>query len=275
MPALPRTEPVAVSLIRSPDEPLAEARFVARPNRFVVHARLAAPREVGGAGEARKVEAPVVAHLPDPGRLRELLLPDRPLWLRPAPAPEAGRPPRKTRWTVALVKAPGGPLVSVDTGVPNRLIAEALRRGALPELGGYRLERAEVSLGGSEGSKRSRFDFLLTPEPEPGDRPPLLLEVKSATLVVDGTARFPDAVTARGARHVRELAAHARAGEHGAAILFVAQRPDVERVVAAREIDPGFADALDEAREAGVRVLARRCRVELDRITLDARIPAG
>jgi sugar fermentation stimulation protein A len=74
---------------------------------------------------------------------------------------------------------------------------------------------------------------------------------------------------------VRELTGHARGGEHAAAILFVAQRPDVERVVAAREIDPGFADALDEAREAGVRVLARRCRVELDRIVLGEPVPVG
>jgi sugar fermentation stimulation protein A len=265
-----QAEPVAVSLLRSPDEPLAEARFVARPNRFVVHARLAQAVE---AAEPADSDDPVVAHLPDPGRLRELLLPGRRLWLRPAPEPEADRAPRKTRWTVALVEAPGGPLVSVDTGVPNRLVAEALRRGALPELGGYRLERAEVSLGEPGGSKRSRFDFLLTCVE--GERPPLLLEVKSATLVEQGVARFPDAVTARGARHVRELTGHARGGEHAAAILFVAQRPDVERVVAAREIDPGFADALDEAREAGVRVLARRCRVELDRIVLGEPVPVG
>lgn len=238
--------PVAVSL----RGPLVEARFVARPNRFVVHARLVAGGE------------PVVAHLADPGRLRELLLPDRPLWLRPA-----ADPARKTRWSVALVEEPGGLLVSVDTTVPNRLVAEALRRDALPELAPYCLERAEHRLG------RSRIDFLL--RCQEGVRPPLLLEVKSATLVEEGVALFPDAVTARGARHLRELAAHVRSGGHGAAVLFVAQRPDVERVIAARAIDPAFADALEAAREAGVRVLARRCRIELDRVVLDAAVPAG
>jgi sugar fermentation stimulation protein A len=239
-------EPVAVSL----GGPLVEARFVARPNRFVVHARLAADGKMA------------VAHLADPGRLRELLVSGRRLWLRPS-----SDPARKTRWSAVLVEAPEGPLVSLDTTVPNRLVAEALRRGSLPELGAYELERAEHGVG------RSRIDFLL--RPRDGARPPLLLEVKSVTLVEAGVALFPDAVTARGARHVRELAEHSRGGEHGTAILFVAQRPDVERVIAAREIDPEFAAALEEARSAGVRVLARRCRVTLDRVLLDAPIPAG
>lgn len=233
--------------------PLVEAEFEARPNRFVVHARL-------GGGEV------VVAHLADPGRLRELLLPGRRLWLRPAS--ESARPVRKTFWSVALVAAPGGELVSVDTGVPNRLIGEALRRDALPELGAFRLERPEHRLG------RSRIDFLLRPR-EGEDGPPLLLEVKSVTLVEEGMALFPDAVTARGARHVRELADHVRAGGHRAAVLFVVQRSGASRVLAAREIDPAFADALAEARADGVRVLGRRCRVEADRVVLGEAIPAG
>ncbi len=229
--------------------PLVPARFEARPNRFVVHARL---REGG---------EPVVAHLADPGRLRELLVPGRRLWLRPAA--EESHKARKTRWSAVLVEAPGDLLVSVDTNIPNRLIGEALRRGALPELGPYRLERAEHRLG------RSRIDFLLGPTGT-GAGPPLLLEVKSVTLVEEGVALFPDAVTARGARHVRELASHVRSGAYRAAVLFVVQRPDVGKVVAARAIDPNFADALEEARAAGVQVLARRCRVSLDRIALDA-----
>lgn len=224
-----------------------------RPNRFVVHARL------GG-------DEVAVCHLADPGRLRELLVPEARLWLRPAD--ESALKERKTRWSVALVAEPGGELVSVDTGVPNRLIGEALRRDALPELGEFRLERAEVPLG------RSRIDFLLRPRPGEGG-PPLLLEVKSVTLVEEGVGLFPDAVTARGARHVRELAGHVRAGTHRAAVLFVVQRPEVERVIAAREIDAVFADALAEAREAGVRVLGRRCRVEIDRVVLGEAIPAG
>lgn len=234
--------------------PLAEARFEERPNRFVVRARLAD----GALAEA---------HLADPGRLRELLLPGAPLWLR-----RAADPWRKTRWSVALVRAPDGGLVSVDTLVPNRLIGEALRRGGLPELGPYRLGRAEHRLG------RSRIDFLLAPAAAAAggeSGPPLLLEVKSVTLVEDGVALFPDAVTARGARHVRELAEEVRSGRHRAAVLFVAQRPDVRRVVAAREIDPGFAAAVEEARRAGVRFLARRCHVHFDRVVLGDPVPVG
>lgn len=232
--------------------PLAEARFVARPNRFLVHARL-------GGGEE------VAAHLPDPGRLEELLVPGRRIWLRPAPRVGRGAG-RKTAWTAVLVQTPAGDgLVSVDTTLPNRLVAAALAAGVLPELAGWALERAEAPLG------RSRFDFLLA---APEDRR-LVLEVKSVTLVEEGVGLFPDAVTARGARHLRELAELAGRPGWQAAVLFVLQRPDAERILAAPEIDPDFAQALAEARAAGVRVLGRRCHVALDRVTLGEPVPAG
>lgn len=238
--------PPAVSL----PAPLTEGRFVERPNRFVVRCRLDEGCE------------PVDAHLADPGRLRELLLPDARIWLRPADSPT-----RRTRWSAVLVETPGGDgLVSVDTTLPNRLVHAALRADALEELGDWRLLRAEWSHGGS------RFDFLL--EPRAGGEERLVLEVKSVTLVEDGVALFPDAVTARGARHVRELAGMAtRPGWH-AAVLFVCQRADAERIEAARAIDPDFADALADAREAGVRILGRRCSVTRDAVTLGEVVPA-
>ncbi|MEJ2187449.1 MAG: DNA/RNA nuclease SfsA [Gemmatimonadota bacterium] len=127
------------------------------------------------------------------------------------------------------------------------------------------MERREVPLG------RSRIDFLLS---RPDGRR-LALEVKSVTLVVDGVGLFPDAVTARGARHVRELTELAGRDGWEAAILFVLQRDDARRVHAAASIDPAFAEALAEAKAAGVRVLARRCRVGLDRIELAEPVPAG
>jgi sugar fermentation stimulation protein A len=227
--------------------PLVEARFVERPNRFLL--RCQAPAGV------------VEAHLGDPGRLRELLLPGRRVWLRPA----AASPARRTRWTAVLVESPAGDgLVSLDTTLPNRLIHAALLAGALPELAGYSLERREAQLG------RSRIDFLLAD----GAGSRLALEVKSVTLVEGRLALFPDAVTARGARHVRELTAHVRDGG-AAAILFVLQRPDADRIVAARAIDGVFADALAEAQAAGVRVLGRRCAVDLERLTLGETVPAG
>jgi sugar fermentation stimulation protein A len=230
--------------------PLQEARFIARPNRFLLHCAL----EPCG-----RDTLPVPVHLADPGRLKELLLPGQRVWLRPAASPT-----RKTAWSAVLVESPDGTgLVSVDTTMPNRLIHRALEAGALDEFAGWALERAEWTHG------RSRIDFLLA-----RDVRRLALEVKSVTLVEDGVALFPDAITARGARHVRELADLARQDRWEAAILFVLQRDDAHRVEAARSIDPVFADALAEARDAGVHVLARRCRVTLQGLELGAPVPA-
>lgn len=230
--------------------PLAAARFVERPNRFVVRARL----------EADGSEA-VDAHLADPGRLRKLLVPGRRVWLRPASGGE-----RRTRWTTVLVESPrGDALVSLDTTLPNRLVASALRARALEELAGWRLERSEWTW------KRSRFDFVLARAGEGR----LALEVKSVTLVEDGVALFPDAVTARGARHLRELSELAAQEGWDAAVLFVVQRTDCARVVAAESIDPEFARCLALAREAGVRVLGRRCDVSLDAVRLGPPVPVA
>lgn len=201
--------------------PLRAARFLERPNRFVVHAELE-----GGRGRE------VVAHLPDPGRLRELLVPGARMGLRPEPE----SPTRKTRWTAMLAEAPeadGGGWVSVNTRMPNLLVRRALADGALEELDGWRLVRHEVPWGDS------RLDFLLGDE----EGRKLYAEAKSVTLVEDGVALFPDAVTARGARHLEELI-HAVEEGHEAAVLFVLQRPDADRIVAARRIDPVFSETL-------------------------------
>ncbi|MFQ5537856.1 MAG: DNA/RNA nuclease SfsA [Gemmatimonadota bacterium] len=247
--------------------PLVEARFLARPNRFVVHA------EVNGREE--------VAHLADPGRLRELLVPGARLGLRPEPP----SPTRKTRWTAMLVEVPGDeaggmrdrrgggnaadepgarPWVSVNTTVPNRLVEEGLRSSLLEEFAGWSFLRREPPLG------KGRMDFLL----ENGEGRRMYVETKSVTLVRDGVALFPDAVTARGARHLEELEKALGEG-HEAAVLFIVQRPDAERIVAAREIDPHFARTLSRVQDAGVRVLGRRCRVDWEGITLLGPVPAG
>jgi sugar fermentation stimulation protein A len=252
--------------------PLVEARFVERPNRFLL--RCAVPAGTRPAVRERGPGAPpegggiVEVHMADPGRLRELLLPGRRVWIR-----HAARPTRKTDWSAVLVESPDGEgFVSVDTTLPNRLVHRALAAGAVSELDGWELERAEFPLGSS------RIDFLLRDARDPDRK--LALEVKSVTLVEDGVALFPDAVTARGARHVRELAAvagsvDAEGRRWEAAVLFVLQRRDAVRIEAARSIDPDFAEALSQARTAGVRVLGRRCRVTLDRLELAGPVPAG
>jgi len=195
----------------------------------------------------------------DPGRLKELLLPGKRIWLRPASKPE-----RKTKWTAVLVECPEGrELVSLDTTLPNRLIGKALRLRVIEELAGWKLVRAEVTLG------RSRLDFLLS---EPGGRK-MALEVKSVTLVDNGVGLFPDAVTERGARHVRELAEIAREPEWEAGVLFVLQRSDARVIQTAQRIDSKFAEALAEGRRAGVRILGRRCHVLEDRVELGPAVP--
>jgi len=246
------TPPSPVHLTFSPD--LTPARFMERPNRFLVRARLP-DQEV------------VEAHLPDPGRLRELLRPEAPLWLEPVQPGKSSN--RRTRWTLRLCRSPDGDgVVSLDSTLPNRLIALALREEAMEEFRGWQLSRSEVTVGGS------RFDFLLERSEGPQRTRRLLLEVKSVTLVENGVGLFPDAVTARGARHVRELT-RLEAENWDTAVLFVLQRNDATEIRAAADIDPHFAATLDEAEAAGVRVLGRRCRVDLKGISLGPPIPAA
>jgi sugar fermentation stimulation protein A len=214
---------------------LLAARFVRRPNRFIVEADLAG-------GER------VTAHLADPGRLRELLLPGVALRLRPA----TPHPGRRTRFTVALVRAPMAPRpwVSLDTTLPSRLAEGLLVAGGIAGVGrGWSLRR-EVRHAGS------RFDFELR---DRGDVR-MLVEVKSVTLVEGGAALFPDAPTVRGTRHVRELTAVSAAGGR-ALVLFVVQRHDACEVRPNPAADAEFAAALVAARAAGVLLRAARFRL--------------
>ena len=226
---------------------LSEAEFVDRPNRFLVRARVGS--EV------------VEAHLPDPGRLRELLQPGRKIWLRPADNAK-----RRTQWSVVLTRSLDGcEWVSLDSTLPNRLIRVALENRALEEFGSWRLLRPEFRMG------RHRFDFLLADDQNRRQ----IVEVKSVTLVAGKVGLFPDAVTARGRRHLESLGGLVVEGTTKASVLFVAQRHDVEVIRAADEIDPAFSQALAEARRVGVRVLARRCQVGLSGLELGAAIPVA
>lgn len=210
------------------------ARFVARPNRFEVIARAPDGDEVR-------------CHLADPGRLKELLIPEAELRLRTAEPGGA----RKTRYTVSLVRASTPPRawVSVEAARANRLAQGLLEGGRVRGVGrGWDLRR-EVRHG------RSRFDFLLSRGSER-----IYVEVKSVSLVEGAVARFPDAPTARGVRHVRELTAIARAGGR-TLILFVVQRPDALTVKPAWHIDPDFGEALAEASTCGVMLRAARFRL--------------
>lgn len=227
--------------------PLQVAYFIERPNRFVIRCRLESDGKV------------VAAHLPDPGRLKEILIPGRKLWLHPADSPG-----RKTKWSAKLSETPeGNSLISLDSTLPNDLIGKALGHQAMEEFSDWSLVRPEYTVGDS------RFDFLLSDKD--GNR--LVLEVKSVTLAQDRVGLFPDAITKRGRRHVSELIDIGRKTGWKGAILFVAQRSDIDIIRAAPHIDPDFAKELAKAKKAGVFIFGRRCHITLDGISLGGRVP--
>ncbi len=221
--------------------PLQPARFVRRENRF----RAIVERD----GQL------LAAHVPNSGRLGELFTPGAAVWV--AMASEGGA--RKTACHLALVEY-AGTLVSVDARLPNRLVAEALAAGRLAPLAGYSQIQPEVRVGAS------RLDFLLNDGPH-SDQPRCWLEVKSVTLVEEGVALFPDAPTARGVKHLEELAALRRAGER-VAVGFVVQRSDAVRFTPHPTADPAFAATLRQVHGEGVEVYAWRCAVDHNTIEL-------
>ena len=152
---------------------------------------------------------------------------------------------RKLPYTWMACKR-GDTWVGVDTGMPNKVVAEAARQDRLPGLPGLREVLTEVKYG----DERSRIDVLA----KDAQGRCVYIEVKNTTLRVDAGVRFPDAVTLRGAKHLRELRAMVRLG-HRAAIVFFAQRGDVTRFDAARAIDPAYAEELDRAAADGVEIL--------------------
>jgi sugar fermentation stimulation protein A len=221
---------------------LVDGYFVSRDNRFRVTV------EVDG--------QPVWAHLPNSGRLGELLVPGR----RAILVERAGEQ-RKTQYDLHLIEMESR-WVSVDARLPNHLVEEALHAGTLSALTGYPRVRREVPYG------RSRLDFVLQGD----DRPPCLVEVKSVTLVIDGLACFPDAVTARGRRHLQELAAALEEG-YRAAVVFVVQRADARGLRPHDESDPAFGRTLRDVARRGVEVYAYTCTVEPGRVAIARPVP--
>jgi sugar fermentation stimulation protein A len=245
-----------------------EARFVARPNRFLVLAE----RGQGAGGSSGEI---VKVHCPDPGRLRELLVPDARLYISPS---QSIASTRRTQYDLRFVlhSAESGAtvgervLVSLDSRLPNRLIGLALESDAIRLGPGPQAVRAEVVGPLTHGQGiRSRFDFCVTGT----DGMAWWVEVKSATLVKDGVALFPDAPTSRGRRHLEELAEIVRQGKARAAVIFVVQRPDAHALAAHGDRDPAFANALAGAYHAGVQICAITCTLTTEAITLNKVIP--
>jgi sugar fermentation stimulation protein A len=187
--------------------------------------------------------------------------PGQPVWL--------WRSPARTRklawsWELAEIAGPGGHhFVGINAARANAIAAEAIAGGRLAELSGYCALRREVRYG-----ERSRVDFLL----EDPARAPCYVEVKNVHMMREpGLAEFPDCVTARGARHLRELAAMARSGAR-AVMLFVVQRGDAVGFDLARDVDPAYAAAFAEAAGAGVEALCYACRLSTRAIALDEKV---
>jgi sugar fermentation stimulation protein A len=200
----------------------------------------------------------ITAHVPNPGAMLGLKDPGLAAWV-----PWSADPKRKLAWTLQLVEADGG-LVGVNTMNPNKLVAEALAAGAIPELSGYAAIRPEVKY-----SEASRVDFLLTHP----DRPPCWLEVKNCHYRRDGAlAEFPDCIAARSAKHLKDLAAEVAKGAR-AVQLFVIQRTDCDSFAACEDLDPVYARGLNDAATAGVEVLCYRCDISPDEIRISRRIP--
>jgi len=199
------------------------------------------------------------AHCANPGSMLSVSTPGAAVWLS-----RSDNPKRKLPLTLELIETKSG-LVGINPMLANRIAEEAIESGRIGALAGYTSLRREVRYG-----ENSRIDILL----EAPEKPPCYVEVKSVTLrrtkeysgpdagekSAPGLAEFPDAVTTRGAKHLRELAAVVQAGGR-AVMLYIAQRNDCEHFSIAADIDPGYEQAFSAGRAAGVEMLAVSCSV--------------
>ncbi|KIO36537.1 DNA/RNA nuclease SfsA [Shewanella sp. cp20] len=189
----------------------------------------------------------ITIHCPNTGSMRNCLFPGEPVWFS-----TSDNPKRKYAHTWEQAASNEGHIIGINTGRANALAAEAIEAGVISELTGYDNLRREVKYG----SENSRIDLLLESE----DKPACYIEVKSCTLLEQGQGYFPDAVTTRGQKHLRELMEMVKLG-HRAVLLFVVQHTGITSVAAARHIDPDYADLLAQAHQAGVEILAYRCEL--------------
>jgi sugar fermentation stimulation protein A len=229
--------------------PLLRGTLIRRYKRFLADVRLDDGRLV-------------TATCPNTGSMLGLAEPGFIVWLS-----ESDSPTRKYRFTWELVEADlgqGPALVGINTSRPNQLVAEAVAARRIRALAGYPALRREVKYG-----ENSRIDLLL----ECGKKGLCYVEVKNVHLSRrHGLAEFPDSVTARGTKHLAELARMVRDG-HRAVMVFLVQRGEARRLAFARDIDPGYAIAFDAATAAGVEAIALRCRMTTNEIVIERQVP--
>lgn len=216
-----------------------KGRFLSRPNRFIAHVELDGRTEV--------------VHVKNTGRCRELLIPGATVYLE-----KSDNPARKTQYDLIAVEK-GTLLVNMDAQAPNQVFREWAEAGNFQE--GLTFLRPETTWGDS------RFDFYWEAGARRG-----FVEVKGVTLEEDGHACFPDAPTERGVKHLNELA-RCQTDGYEAAVCFVLQMAGMKDFAPNDRTHPAFGDALRQAAQAGVRVMARECIVTPDSLTIGAAVP--
>jgi len=228
---------------------LQPATLIRRYKRFMADVRLEDGSEI-------------TLHCPNTGSMRNCMAPGWRVWYS-----DSGNPKRKYPCTWELSETPDGQLICVNTAQANKLIYDALQHDLIPELTGYDAIRPEVRYG----DENSRIDFLLTK-----DQKQCYVEVKSVTLLeqdrAPGAGFFPDAVSQRGSKHLRELTEMVRKG-HRAVLLFCVNHTGIRSVSPAEHIDPEYAMALRGAAELGVEVLAYRSRLQTDELIIESALP--
>ena len=224
--------------------PLVQAQLIRRYKRFLADARL-------------KNGESITAHCANPGSMIGLTEPGAEIWLSPAK-----NPARKLRWSWEMIRVGNG-LVGINTAHPNTIVSEAIADERIPELSGYTNMRREVKYGES-----SRIDILL----EDPIQQKCFVEVKNVHLKRDAGAEFPDSVTARGTKHLRELTNMVAKG-HRAVMVYLVQRDDCKNFGIASDIDPTYHKAFEAALMKGVEALCYSCQLKPSKIELNRSLP--
>ncbi len=234
---------------------LVEAEFINRPNRFVVEC------EIVNDDDLKKYDLKdrkVKAHLADPGRLTGFLTERRKIWLK-----YVNKKSRKTKWSTVLfenIQANG--YISMKSTLPNEMAEIAVKEKYINDFKDWDYKQSEYTVG------NSRFDLLLGKD----NGNELLLEIKNVNYAEDNIAYFPDAVTKRGKKHVEELIELKENSDYETALMFIVQRDDVNKLRPNIDVDPDFSASLKKAKEAGVKIIAYKTDVSLERIKLDKKI---
>lgn len=222
--------------------PLTEAILITRYKRFLADVTLSDGSQI-------------TLHCPNTGSMKNCLFPGKRVWFS-----TSDNPKRKYASTWELAEDDRGNLIGINTGRANALAEEAIAAGAIIELSGYNSIRREVKYG----SENSRIDLLLGSD----TKPDCYIEVKSCTLLEGDMGFFPDAVSARGQKHLRELM-EMKAQGFRAVLLFVVQHQGIKSVAPADHIDAKYGELLRQALDAGVEVLAYGCTMNTQALKLE------